>query len=146
MTSVFIYNLIKSLHIISVIAWMTGMFYLPRLFVYHAQTKIGSESSELFKVMEGRLLRYIMTPAMLSSWIFGILLFYINGFQSLLETWALVKVAAVFGMSGAHGFFSVCVKQFNFDLRNRTENFYRYINELPTILLIIIVFSIVFKY
>lgn len=145
MSSLFLYNLFLSLHIISFVAWMAGMFYLPRLFVYHSQKDIGSDSSETFKIMEKKLLKIIMNPAMISTWVFGFLLIGQIGFETMTEIWLQIKLFMVLLMSGCHGFLSKIVKNFEMDQRSRSENFFRYINELPTILLIVIVIMAIFK-
>ena len=121
------------------------MFYLPRIFVYHSKKEIGSESSETFKIMEEKLMKIIMNPALIGTWVFGLALVYISGFEIILELWLQIKILMVVAMSGCHGFFAKTVKNFVNDQRKNTEKFYRYINELPTILLIIIVFLVVFK-
>ena len=145
MSSLFLYNLFLSLHIISFVAWMAGMFYLPRLFVYHSQKDIGSDSSETFKIMEKKLLKIIMNPAMIATWVFGFLLIGQIGFETMTEIWLQIKLFMVLLMSGCHGFLSKIVKNFEMDQRSRSENFFRYINELPTILLIVIVIMAIFK-
>ena len=145
MNSIFLYNLFLSLHIISVIAWMAGLLYLPRLFVYHFTKKIGSESSETFKLMEIRLLRVIMNPAMIFSWLFGIALISTLGVESLSTLWLQLKVAFVLLLSGVHGYLAKITKEFQQDNRARSERFYRIINEFPTVLMIIIVFLVIFK-
>ncbi len=145
MNSIFLYNLFLSLHIISVIAWMAGLLYLPRLFVYHFTKEIGSESSETFKLMEIRLLRVIMNPAMIFSWLFGIALISTLGVESLSALWLQLKVAFVLLLSGVHGYLAKITKEFQQDNRARSERFYRIINEFPTVLMIIIVFLVIFK-
>jgi len=131
------YLWLKALHIIAVIAWMAGMLYLPRLFVYHAAAKPGSELSETFKTMEYRLLNFIMTPAMIVTWIVGIVLL-LQG-QWLGASWFHVKFAAVLVMTGLHGLFSYWVNEFRFDRSRHSQKFYRIVNEIPTGLLILIV-------
>jgi putative membrane protein len=137
------YLWIKALHVIAVISWMAGMLYLPRLFVYHAAAKPGSEPSETFKVMERRLLRYIMTPAMIATWILGIVL--------VLETrafgagWFRVKFALVLVMTLMHGLFTHWMRDFAYDRNPRSEKFYRIANEIPTLLMIAIVLLAVAK-
>ena len=133
-----LYNIFLSVHIISFTAWMAGMFYLPRLFVYHSQKDVGTDSSETFKIMERKLLKIIMNPAMISTWVFGFLLIGYIGFEIMLELWLQIKLLLVLFMSGCHGFFAKIIRNFEKDQRDRSEKFYRYINELPTILLIII--------
>ena len=145
MNDIFLYKLFLSLHIISVIAWMAGMLYLPRLFVYHSLEDVGSNTSETFKVMERRLLKLIINPAMIASWVFGFLLVNFMGMETLGEPWLQAKVVLVLFLSGLHGYFSKLVKDFQGDKRNRSDKFYRIINELPTVLLILIIFLIVFK-
>ena len=131
------YLWIKALHIIAVIAWMAGMLYLPRLFVYHAGVAPGSPQSETFKVMEQRLLRYIMTPAMIATWLFGIYLLLQGHF--LLSTWFHIKFALVLAMSTLHGFFSRWVRDFAADRNTRSAKFFRIANEIPTVILIAVV-------
>ena len=145
MNSIFLYNLFLSLHIISVIAWMAGLLYLPRLFVYHFTKEIGSETSETFKLMEIRLLRVIMNPAMIFSWLFGIALISTLGVESLSALWLQLKVLFVLLLSGVHGYLAKITKEFQQDKRTRSERFYRIINEFPTVLMIIIVFLVIFK-
>jgi putative membrane protein len=135
------YDWIKALHIIAVISWMAGMLYLPRLFVYHASAAQGSELSETFKIMERRLLRYIMTPAMIASLIFGAMMFHANP-ELLHRPWMHVKLTAVILLFGLHGFFAKTVKIFARDQNTRSPKFYRLINEAPTILMIIIVIMV----
>jgi len=134
-----------SFHLISMVAWMAGLFYLPRLYVYHAQTKIGSESSELFKVMERRLLRGIMNPAMIATWIFGILLVLTPGRVNWHMGWFHAKLSLVVLMSIFHMFCSRWRKAFLADRNQHTEKFFRIVNEIPTVLLIIIVILAVVK-
>jgi putative membrane protein len=145
MNSIFLYNLFLSLHIISVIAWMAGLLYLPRLFVYHFTKEVGSETSETFKLMEIRLLRIIMNPAMIFSWLFGIALISTLGVESLSALWLQLKVVFVLLLSGVHGYLAKITKEFQQDRRLRSERFYRIINEFPTVLMIIIVFLVIFK-
>jgi len=145
MSEIFLYKLFLSLHIISVIAWMAGMFYLPRLFVYHTTKQVGSDSSETFKIMERRLLKLIINPAAIFSYIFGFALIYSIGVESLGQIWLQSKILLVLGMSGLHGYFAKLVKDFEADKRMKSHKFYRIINELPTTLLIIIIFLVIFK-
>ena len=145
MDSIFLYNLFLSLHIISVIAWMAGLLYLPRLFVYHFAKEIGSETSETFKLMEIRLLRVIMNPAMIFSWLFGIALISTLGVDSLSALWLQLKVVFVLLLSGVHGYLAKITNEFQQDKRKRSERFYRIINEFPTVLMITVVFLVVFK-
>ena len=137
------YLWIKAFHIIAVIAWMAGMLYLPRLFVYHASAEPGSAQSETFKTMEHRLLRYIMTPAMIVTWLLGIVL-VLQG-QFLGSTWFHVKITLVLIMTILHGLFSHWAHEFSLDRNTRSAKFYRIANEIPTILLIAIVILAVVK-
>jgi len=138
-----LYLWIKALHVIAIIAWMAGMLYLPRLFVYHCDTRKGSPQSETFKVMERRLLKAIMNPAMIATWIFGLWL-AIEGswFRS---GWLHGKLALVIAMSGVHGFYARWVKDFAADRNVRPARFYRIWNEVPTVLLIGIVILVIVK-
>ena len=137
------YEWLKALHIISVIAWMAGMLYLPRLFVYHCEADPGSRQSETFKVMERRLLRAIINPAMIATWVFGLWLAHAGGFFG--ATWFWIKFALVIALSGVHGMLSRYVKDFAADKNRRSQKFYRIINEVPTVLMILIVFVVVLK-
>ena len=137
------YLYLKAFHIIAVIAWMAGMLYLPRLFVYHAIAKPGSQQSETFKVMERRLLKFIMLPAMIATWAFGIALVIQGGWFA--AGWFHTKLALVIALSGLHGFLSSCVGKFATDSNTRSPKFYRIVNEIPTVLLIIIVVLAVVK-
>ncbi|WP_297370339.1 protoporphyrinogen oxidase HemJ [Acidocella sp.] len=130
-------------HIMSFTAWMAGMFYLPRLFVYHCQTRPGTEESERFKVMEVKLLRFIINPAMISTWAFGILLALTPGTVSWSAPWWWTKLAALLGMQLFHAYCAFTRKQFLADRRPHTEKFYRALNEVPTVLFIIIVLAVV---
>ncbi len=134
---------IKVLHIVAVIAWMAGHLYLPRLFVYHADTEAGSEASETFKVMERRLLRVIMTPAMLVSWISGIALLVAS--EQWQEGWFLAKLALVVLLSIQHGMAALWRRELERNLRLRSPRFYRIANEIPTLLMVAIVILVVIK-
>ena len=137
------YEWLKALHIISVIAWMAGMLYLPRLFVYHCAAEPGSVQSETFKVMERRLMRAIINPAMIATWVFGIWLVWQGGWLS--ATWLHAKLALVILMSGVHGMLSRYRRDFAADQNRHSEKFYRIINEVPTLLMIGIVLLVVIK-
>ena len=139
------YLLFKSLHLISVISWMAGLLYLPRIFVYHAENNDDRKLSDVFKVMEKKLYFYIMTPAMILSWIFGLLLIHSVGFQQLGQTWMLLKIIFVIFLSLYHFYLGKILNQFKFDQNTHSHKFYRLINEIPTILLILIVFVAIFK-
>ena len=138
------YDVIKALHILSVISWMVGLLYLPRLFVYHANAEIGTVRAETFKVMERRLYKAIMTPAMIASFIFGIWMIVLN--QGLLfETWFQIKFLAVLAMAACHGKFSKMRRLLENDVQPLSSKTYRIWNEVPTVLMIIIVFLSVLK-
>ena len=138
------YEIIKALHIISVIAWMAGLLYLPRLFVYHADTPLGSVQAETFKVMERRLLKVIMTPAMTTSFIFGIWMLVLAP-ALLTEIWMIIKIVCVFGLAGCHGLFSRMRRDLENDKLPFSSKVYRIWNEAPTLLMIIIVIMAVVK-
>ena len=138
------YEIIKSLHILSVISWMVGLLYLPRLFVYHSQVQVGSVQAETFKVMERRLFKAIMTPAMIASFIFGIWLISLNH-GLIYETWFQVKFIAVILMGGIHGKLSKMRRLLESDERPLSTKTYRIWNEIPTVLMIIIVIMAVVK-
>ena len=138
------YDIITALHILSVISWMVGLLYLPRLFVYHADSKIGTVRAETFKVMERRLLKAIMTPAMIASFIFGIWLIALNH-GLVYETWFQIKLVAVLAMAGCHGKFSKMQRLLENDVQPLSSKTYRIWNEVPTILMIIIIFLAVLK-
>ena len=140
-----LYLLLKSLHLISVISWMAGLLYLPRIFVYHAENNSEIKTSEIFKIMEKKLYFYIMTPAMILSWFFGLLLIHSIGFEQLGQTWMISKLILVVILTLYHFYLGNILTQFNLDQNNRSHKFYRYINEIPTILLIFIVFVVIFK-
>jgi protoporphyrinogen IX oxidase len=142
------YEWIKALHIIAVIAWMAGMLYLPRLFVYHCAAEPGSVQSETFKVMERRLLRAIINPAMIATWIFGVWLAWLgpdSRYGWFASGWLQVKLVLVLAMSAAHGLMARWTRDFATDHNRHSEKFYRVINELPTALMIMIVLLVVLK-
>ena len=139
------YLLFKSLHLISVISWMAGLLYLPRIFVYHAENSDDRKISDVFKTMEKKLYFYIMTPAMILSWIFGLLLIHSIGFQQLGQTWMVLKITFVILLTLYHFYLGKNLNQFKFDQNTHSHKFYRLINEIPTILLILIVFVVIFK-
>ncbi len=139
-----LYLLFKSLHLIAVISWMAGLLYLPRIFVYHSETK-SNEVMETFKVMEKKLFFYIMNPAMILSWLFGFLLIHSIGIQSIRETWLISKLLLVLSLTFYHFYLFGCLKKFSLNENNRSPRFFRVINEVPTVLLIVIIFLVVFK-
>ena len=140
-----IYLTLKALHLIAVISWMAGLLYLPRIFVYHVENKGSLETCEIFKVMERKLYNYIMMPAMILSWIFGLLLIGSIGFDQIANKWLQIKLFLVIVLTAYHFFLGVCLKKFNLNLNTYSSRFYRIFNEVPTILLILIVFIVVFK-
>jgi len=140
------YYWVKALHIISVISWMAGMFYLPRLFVYHAEkATVGSEMSETFKVMERKLMRAIVNPAMIATWLFGLLMVFTPGVIDWSAVWPWIKAASVLIMSGFHGWLSARRKEFARDENTRSGRAYRLANEVPTVLMLIIVIMVIVK-
>ena len=139
------YLLFKSLHLISVISWMAGLLYLPRIFVYHAENSSEKKTSEIFKTMERKLFFYIMTPAMILSWIFGVILIHSIGFQEIGQTWMILKIIFVILLTLYHFYLGKILAQFKIDQNENSHKFYRFINEIPTLLLILIVFVVVFK-
>ena len=139
------YLLFKSLHLISVISWMAGLLYLPRIFVYHAENSDDRKISDVFKIMEKKLYFYIMTPAMILSWIFGLLLIHSIGFQQLGQIWIIFKLIFVILLTMYHFYLGTILNQFRIDKNTHSHKFYRLINEIPTILLILIVFVVIFK-
>ena len=140
-----LYLLFKSLHLISVISWMAGLLYLPRIFVYHAENNSEVKISEVFKVMEKKLYFYIMTPAMILSWVFGLLLIHSIGFQQLGQTWMILKTVFVIILTIYHFYLGKILNQFRFNENKHSHKFYRFINEIPTLFLILIIFVVVFK-
>ena len=139
------YFLFKSLHLIAVISWMAGLLYLPRIFVYHSENIENINSSNTFKIMERKLFYYIMTPAMILSRFFGLLLIHTQGFHVFNELWMQIKIILVIFLTFYHWYLGRCLIDFKNDQNSKTSRFYRIINEVPTILLILIVFIVVFK-
>ena len=139
-----IYLLFKSLHLIAVISWMAGLLYLPRIFVYHSEASHESQK-EVFKIMERKLYNYIMMPAMLLSWLFGILLLHSLGFSVFLELWMQIKTIAVLILTYYHFILGKYLHDFALNNNHRSSRYYRIINEVPTIILIVVVFIVVFK-
>lgn len=141
-----LYLWVKAFHIIAVLSWMAGMLYLPRLFVYHSQVAVGSEASELFKVMERKLMRFIINPAMIAAWIFGVWLIIITKAGAPgMGYWMHAKIALLIGMQIAHAMMSRYRKAFFRDERPKSERYFRWFNEVPTVLMIGIVFLVVLK-
>ena len=142
------YLLFKSVHLIAVISWMAGLLYLPRIFVYHSEAIANNKSEDListFKTMERRLFIYIMNPAMIASWIFGVLLIHTIGTDNLSSLWLQLKLLFVIILTMYHFFLFQCLRKFAENNNSYTSKFYRIINEIPTVILIVIVFIIVFK-
>ena len=138
------YLLFKSLHLIAVISWMAGLLYLPRIFVYHSEASLDSQK-QVFKTMERKLYNYIMMPAMLLSWLFGILLIYNLGFNIFKELWMQIKIVSVLILTHYHFKLGRYLQDFATDNNHKSSRFYRVINEVPTIILIVVVFVVVFK-
>ena len=139
-----IYLLFKSLHLIAVISWMAGLLYLPRIFVYHSENN-NEIITTVFKTMERKLFYLIMTPAMILSWIFGMVLIHEIGFAELANLWLQLKLILISILTIYHFYLGSLLKKFKFDQNNKSSKFYRYLNEIPTLLLILIVFIVVFK-
>jgi|TARA_B100000131_G_scaffold256028_1_gene250692 putative membrane protein len=139
------YLLFKSLHLIAVISWMAGLLYLPRIFVYHVENSEKKETTEIFEVMEKRLYFYIMRPAMILSWLFGIILIYINGIEIFSQLWMHIKLGLVVLLTIYHEYLGVCLKSLKSNNNTKTSKFFRIINEVPTIILIFIIFIVIFK-
>ena len=137
------YEWLKAFHVIAVIAWMAGMLYLPRLFVYHCEAEPGSKQSETFKTMERRLLRIIVNPAMIAAWILGLWLVWQSGLYA--APWMQAKFALVIAMSALHGILARATKDFAADRNRRSAKFYRIINEVPAILMVLIVILVIVK-
>ena len=138
------YLLFKSLHLIAVISWMAGLLYLPRIFVYHSEAEHDSQR-KVFKVMERKLYNYIMMPAMLLSWLFGILLIHILGFGVFSELWMQIKTAAVVILTYYHFTLGKYLNDFALDNNQKTSKFFRIYNEIPTTILIVVIFVVIFK-
>ena len=139
------YLLFKSLHLIAVISWMVGLLYLPRIFVYHVENSEKKETTEIFEVMEKRLYFYIMRPAMILSWLFGIILIYINGIDIFSQLWMHIKLGLVVVLTIYHEYLGICLKSLKLKTNTKTSKFFRIINEVPTIILIFIIFIVIFK-
>jgi len=140
-----LYLLFKSLHLIAVVSWMAGLLYLPRIFVYHVKNFEKKQTTEIFEVMEKRLYFYIMKPAMVLSWIFGITLILIVGFETFSFLWLQIKLALIVLLTIYHEYLGKCMRLLKLGKNEKSSKFYRIINEIPTILLILIVFIVIFK-
>ena len=139
------YLLLKSLHLIAVISWMAGLLYLPRIFVYHVENNKKKQATDIFEVMEKRLYFYIMRPAMIFTWLFGIILIYLNGIELFSQFWVQIKLILVIFLTLFHEYVGNCIYSFNKNTNIKSAKFFRIINEIPTILLIFIVFIVIFK-
>jgi len=139
------YLLFKSLHLIAVISWMAGLLYLPRIFVYHVENSEKKETIEIFEVMEKRLYFYIMRPAMILSWLFGIILIYISGVDIFSQLWMHIKLGLVLLLTIYHEYLGGCLRSLKLKTNTKTSKFFRIINEVPTIILIFIIFIVIFK-
>ena len=139
------YLLFKSLHLIAVVSWMAGLLYLPRIFVYHVENKEKKEATDIFEVMEKKLFYYIMRPAMIFTWIFGLVLIYLNGIEIFSQLWMQIKIALVILLSAYNDYLGKCLISLKDNSNIRSSKFFRIINEVPTIMLIFIVFLVIFK-
>ena len=139
------YLLFKSLHLIAVISWMAGLLYLPRIFVYHVENKDKKEATDIFEVMENRLFFYIMRPAMILTWIFGLILIYLNGIEIFSQLWMQLKIVLVILLSAYNDYLGKCLLSLKNNSNIRSAKFFRIINEIPTVMLIFIVFLVIFK-
>ena len=139
------YLLFKSLHLIAVVSWLAGLLYLPRIFVYHVENKEKKEATEIFEVMERKLFFYIMRPAMILTWVFGLVLIYLNGIEIFSQLWFQIKIVLVILLSIYNDFLGKCLSSLKNSTNTKTAKFFRIINEIPTVILIIVVFLAIFK-
>ena len=139
------YLFFKSLHLIAVVSWMAGLLYLPRIFVYHVENKDKKEATDIFEVMEKRLFFYIMRPAMILTWIFGLILIYLNGIEIFSQLWMQIKIVLVILLSGYNDYLGKCLISLKNNSNTRSAKFFRIINEIPTVMLIFVVFLVIFK-
>jgi protoporphyrinogen IX oxidase len=139
------YLLFKSLHLIAVVSWMAGLLYLPRIFVYHVENKEKKEATDIFEVMERKLFYYIMLPAMILTWIFGLILIYLNGIEIFSQLWMQIKIVLVILLSAYNDYLGKCLVSLKNNLNTKSSKFFRIINEIPTIILILVVFTVIFK-
>ena len=139
------YLLFKSLHLIAVVSWMAGLLYLPRIFVYHVENKEKKEVTDIFEVMEKKLFYYIMRPAMIFTWIFGLILIYLNGIEIFSQLWMQIKIILIILLSAYNDYLGKCLTSLKNNTNIRSSKFFRTINEIPTIMLILIVFIVIFK-
>ena len=139
------YLLFKSLHLIAVVSWMAGLLYLPRIFVYHVENKEKIEATDIFEVMERKLFFYIMRPAMIFTWVFGLALIYLIGFEVFSNLWMQIKIVLVVFLSIYHEYLGKCLLALKDGTNLKSSKFFRIINEIPTVILIIVVFLAIFK-
>ena len=139
------YLLFKSLHLIAVVSWMAGLLYLPRIFVYHVENKEKKDATEIFEVMEKRLFFYIMRPAMIFTWIFGLILIYLNGIEIFSQFWMQLKFILIILLSIFHEYLGRCLYSLKNNTNTKSSRYFRIINEIPTILLILVIFIVIFK-
>ena len=139
------YLLFKSLHLIAVVSWMAGLLYLPRIFVYHVENKDKKEATDIFELMEKKLFFYIMRPAMIFTWIFGLILIYLNGIEVFSQLWMQLKIVLVIMLSAYNDYLGKCLLSLKNNSNIRSARFFRIINEIPTVMLIFIVFLVIFK-
>ena len=140
-----LYLLFKSLHLIAVISWMTGLLYLPRIFVYHVENKEKKEATDIFEVMEKRLFFYIMRPAMIFTWVFGLILIYLNGIEIFTQLWIQIKIVLVILLSAYNDYLGKCLLSLKNNSNTKSSKFFRIINEIPTVMFVFIVFLVIFK-
>ena len=139
------YLLFKALHLIAVVSWMAGLLYLPRIFVYHVENKEKKEATNIFEVMESKLFLYIMRPAMIFTWVFGLVLIYLNGIEIFLQLWFQIKIVLIVILSAYNNFLGKCLVGIKNSTNTKSAKFFRIINEIPTVILIIVVFLAIFK-
>ena len=140
-----LYLLFKSLHLIAVVSWMAGLLYLPRIFVYHVENNQKKEATDIFEVMEKRLFFYIMRPAMIFTWVFGLVLIYLNGLEIFSQLWFQIKIVLMILLSAYNDYLGRCLAALKNSTNTRSAKFFRIINEIPTVILIIVVFLAIFK-
>ena len=139
------YLIFKSLHLIAVVSWMAGLLYLPRIFVYHVENKEKKEATDIFEVMERKLYYYIMRPAMIFTWVYGLALIYLNGIEIFSQLWMQIKIVLIILLSAYNDYLGKCLVSLKNNSNIRSSKFFRIINEVPTIMLILIVFLVIFK-
>ena len=139
------YLLFKSLHLIAVISWMAGLLYLPRIFVYHVENKEKKEATDIFEVMEKKLFFYIMRPAMIFTWIFGLILIYLNGIEIFSQLWMQIRIVLVILLSVYNDYLGKCLVSLKNNSNTRSSKFFRIINEIPTVIFIFVIFLVIFK-